>query len=42
MERVLLVVEFLFIGIESIKVDLMIEIFFGSRKLYEIYMVMIF
>lgn len=42
MERVLLVVEFSSIGIESIKADPMTEIFFGSRKLHETYMAMIF
>lgn len=44
MERVLLLVEFSSIGIESInlKADPMTEIFFGSRKLHETYMVIIF
>lgn len=42
MERVLLVVEFSSIGIESIKADPMTEIFFGSRKFNETYMVIIF
>lgn len=42
MERVLLLVEFSSIGIESIKADPMTEIFFGSRKLHETYMAMIF
>lgn len=42
MERVLLLVEFSSIGIESIKADPMTEIFFGSCKLHETYMVIIF
>lgn len=41
MERVLLLVEFSSIGIESIKADPMTEIFFGSRKLHETYMMVI-